>query len=86
MARKNNESPLEIDFTSFIFTYKCGVCHPGGGAAEYDRNGNRYDQFAADPKKGIISGGENNLDGDYFKSNWAESDVLEADCLICHLK
>ncbi|MFO8085676.1 MAG: formate dehydrogenase subunit gamma [Desulfobacterales bacterium] len=86
MARKNNESPLEIDFTSFIFTYKCGVCHPGGGAAEYDRNGNRYDQFAADPKNGIIPGGENNLDGDYFKSNWAESGVLEADCLICHLK
>jgi hypothetical protein len=86
LARKNNESPLEIDFTSFIFTQNCGVCHPGGGAAEYDRNGNRYDRFAADPKNGIIPGGENNLDGDYFKARWAESGVLEADCLICHLK
>lgn len=86
MARKNNSSPLSIDFTSYTFTYKCGVCHPGGGAAEFDRNGNRYDKFAADPKNGIIAGGQNGLDGDYFKANWAESGVIEADCLVCHLK
>ncbi len=64
----------------------CSVCHPGGGPAEYDRNGNRYDAFAYDPKNGIVSGGANHLDGDYFKAKWAESGVIEADCLICHLK
>ncbi len=64
----------------------CGVCHPGGGPVEYDRNGNRYDKFAADPKNGIVPGGTNNFDGDYFKSRWAQSGVLEADCLLCHLK
>jgi len=26
------------------------------------------------------------LDGDYYKSKWAESGVMEADCLVCHLK
>lgn len=86
MARKNNSSPLSIDFTSYTFTYKCGVCHPGGGAAEFDRNGNRYDRFSADPKNGITPGGQNRLDGDYFKAKWAESGVIEADCLLCHLK
>jgi len=64
----------------------CGVCHPGGGPVEFDRNGNRYDRFAADPTHGIIPGGINSFDGDYFKSKWAESGVIEADCLICHLK
>ena len=64
----------------------CAVCHPGGGGVELDRTGNRYDQFAADPKNGISPGGINGFDGDYFKAKWAESGVLEADCLICHLK
>ena len=64
----------------------CGGCHPGGGPVEYDRDGNRYDTFAADPKNGILPGGPNGLDGDYFKAKWAESGVLEADCLICHLE
>ena len=64
----------------------CAVCHPGGGSLEYDRNGNRYDRFAEDPKNNIIPGGPNGLDGDYFKSNWARSGAMEADCLMCHLK
>ncbi len=64
----------------------CAVCHPGGGSLEYDRNGNRYDLFAKDPANNITPGGTNGLDGDYFKANWAKSGVLEADCLMCHLK
>lgn len=63
----------------------CGGCHPGGGSAEYDRNGNRYDRFARDPANHIVSGGTNNFDGDYFKARWAEAGVLEADCLMCHM-
>ncbi|MEF3169147.1 MAG: hypothetical protein K6360_07440 [Deltaproteobacteria bacterium] len=85
MARKENSSAREIDLSSFEFVQNCGGCHPGGGPAEYDRNGNRYDLFAQDPNNGIVSGGDNNFDGDYFKARWAESGVLEADCLICHL-
>ena len=62
------------------------MCHPGAGPGEFDRNNNRYDKFAADPVNGIVPGGSNGFDGDYFKANWVKSGVLEADCLICHLK
>jgi len=61
------------------------VCHPGGGASEYDRKGNRYDEFSGDSRNDIKSMGDNYLDGDYYQSNWVESGVLEADCLMCHL-
>jgi hypothetical protein len=64
----------------------CGSCHPGGGGCEYDRKGHRYDKFAKDPANEIRPMGDNYLDGDYYQSDWAESGVLEADCLICHLQ
>ena len=70
--------------TSFDFAVSCGVCHPGGGPLEYDRKGNRYDLFASDPNNKITSAGENNFDGDYYKARWAETGILEADCLLCH--
>lgn len=69
--------------TSFGFAFLCGVCHPGGGPLETDRHGNRYDKFMK--KNGLVPGGENGLDGDYFRSMWAKSGIMEADCLICHL-
>ena len=31
-----------MDKSSFFFTANCGVCHPGGGAMQHDRNGNLY--------------------------------------------
>ena len=71
--------------SSFDFVTSCGMCHPGGGALEYDRKGNRYDRFAGDQKNGITPGGDNNFDGDYYKSRWAETGILEADCLMCHM-
>jgi len=74
-----------MDLTSFSFiTAGCGECHPGGGPAEYDRNGNRYDEFMRDEKNGLVSGRENNFDGDYYQARWSETGVLEADCMICH--
>ena len=84
MAKKENRSADEIDLTSFAFVVSCGKCHPGGGPLEYDRKGNRYDAFASDPKNKITSAGENNFDGDYYKARWAETGVIEADCLLCH--
>ncbi|RJP75660.1 MAG: formate dehydrogenase subunit gamma [Candidatus Abyssobacteria bacterium SURF_17] len=71
--------------TSFEFTVQCAVCHPGGGPMELDRNGNRYDTYMLDPANEMTSGADNNFDGDYYKARWAETGVLEADCLICHL-
>lgn len=86
MAKKENRSAAEIDLTSFEFATAaaCGSCHPGGGPLEYDRKGNRYDVFADDPKNNITAGNDNGFDGDYFKARWAESGVVEADCLLCH--
>ncbi|MBM4289014.1 MAG: formate dehydrogenase subunit gamma [Deltaproteobacteria bacterium] len=58
----------------------CGGCHPGGGGLEFDRDGKRYDQrLKEDPSLA------QSLDGDYYKSKWDKSGVVEADCLICHL-
>jgi len=58
----------------------CGACHPGGGGLELDRDGKRYDQrLKANPELA------QSLDGDYFKSAWDKTGVVEADCLVCHL-
>lgn len=76
----------DIDKSSYVWVKTCGACHPGGGACEYDRKGQRYVDFAAEPRNNIIPKGDNFLDGDYYSSDWVESGVLEADCLICHLK
>jgi hypothetical protein len=85
LAPKQNTSARTIDMTSFDFvTATCGNCHPGGGPLEYDRDGRRYDERMRDPASGLTSGGDNNLDGDYFKARWAETGVIEADCLLCH--
>ena len=86
LSPKANQSPAEMDLTSFsFFTSPCGACHPGGGSAEFDRQGKRYDAWISDPASGFSSGGENNLDGDYHKARWSDTGVLEADCLLCHM-
>ena len=90
LAKKVNEYPEQIDLTVYDFVGKasytsgdhtCGACHPGGGGLEYDREGNRYDEEMADNPD--LS---KELDGDYYKSNWDKSGVVEADCFICHME
>lgn len=84
LAPKKNSKARMIDMTSFDFvTATCGNCHPGGGPLEYDRQGNRYDEYMK--RQGMSSGGDNGLDGDYYKARWTETGVIEADCLLCHL-
>ena len=84
LAPKKNDNARMIDMTSFDFvTATCGNCHPGGGPLEYDREGNRYDEFMK--KQGMRSGEDNGLDGDYFKARWIDTGVIEADCLLCHM-
>jgi len=86
LAPKKNSSARMIDMTSFEFvTATCGNCHPGGGPMEYDRDGKRYDQRMLDPASGLTPGGDNGLDGDYFKAHWSKTGVIEADCLLCHM-
>jgi formate dehydrogenase gamma subunit len=90
LAKKTNAHPEEIDLTVYDFVGfsapgrgepPCGACHPGGGGLEFDRDGERYDErLAAEPELA------ESLDGDYYKSRWDKSGVVEADCLICHLE
>ncbi len=92
MAKKHNDNPDEIDLTTFewisvgprdekgIKKPSCGSCHPGGGGLEKDRDGQRYDtRLQADPSLA------QSLDGDYHKSQWDKTGVVEADCFVCHL-
>ncbi|MGB9623267.1 MAG: multiheme c-type cytochrome [Phycisphaerae bacterium] len=84
LAPKTNTNARMIDMTSFDFvTATCGNCHPGGGPLEYDRHGNRYDTFMHE--HGLTDGGDNGLDGDYYKARWEQTGVIEADCLLCHM-
>ena len=85
LSDKNNDQAALVDMTSFDFVVSCGVCHPGGGSLEFDRDGLRYDRVMVDPSSGFSPGGVNNLDGDYHKARWSESGVIEADCNLCHL-
>jgi hypothetical protein len=86
LAPKHNTNARTIDMTSFDFvTATCGNCHPGGGPLEFDRDGKRYDQRMRDPASGLTAGGDNGLDGDYYKARWSETGVIEADCLLCHM-
>lgn len=85
LAPKKSTNARTIDMTSFDFvTATCGTCHPGGGPMEYDREGKRYDAWMRDPASGLTPGGDNGLDGDYYKARWSETGVIEADCLLCH--
>ncbi|MCD6304329.1 MAG: hypothetical protein J7M21_05135 [Planctomycetes bacterium] len=86
LSPKHNATARTMDMTSFTFlSIGCGQCHPGGGSAEYDRDGKRYDRWMSDPASGFRDGAENRLDGDYYKARWSQSGVLEADCLLCHM-
>ncbi|MFP4057824.1 MAG: formate dehydrogenase subunit gamma [Candidatus Brocadiia bacterium] len=78
-AKKENESAAEIDMTAYEFVQACGACHPGGGAMEYDRDGQRFDRRQkAHPEVA------QSLDGDYHGAKWDRSGVVEVDCLMCH--
>ncbi|HDS01589.1 MAG TPA: formate dehydrogenase subunit gamma [candidate division Zixibacteria bacterium] len=88
LAKKNNAHPDEIDLTAYDFIGNssigiqpsCGACHAGGGGMEFDREGNRYDEHLAENPE--LS---ETYDGDYYRSEWDKSGVVEADCFICHL-
>jgi len=81
LVGKHFEDTELVDMTPFDWVINCGVCHPGGGPAEYDREGKRYDiTKKTNPLKGTFG------DGDYYNSPWEKTGVIEADCFICHLE
>ncbi len=91
MAKEENTNDYDLDLGLYAYAKSnCGCCHPGGGAMEYDRYGNRYDEFLAD------GGVPDDLDGDYYyydsgqgavvQAPWDTAGVLEIDCLLCHMQ
>ncbi len=93
LAKKNNSSVDEFaDYGAAGWVKTCMDCHQGGGWAELDRQGIRYDQ----KNKADIAWG----DGDYYEPvvnpetgerslqlwDWQKSGVAEADCLLCHIQ
>ena len=74
------EDPAQVDLTPWEWVTSCGICHPGGGPAEFDRTGQRYDErLATEPSLTWMG------NGDYHESPWTVTGVIEADCFICHL-
>lgn len=81
LVGKHFENPEQVDMTPFDWIVDCGVCHPGGGPAEYDRSGKNYETVKkTSPLTGSFG------DGDYYESPWEKTGVIEADCFICHLE
>jgi len=92
LAKKNNASAEEFgDWGSAGWVKDCANCHTGGGWAELDRDGIRYDQKDLSTVK--------EFDGDYYDRvkqddgttkivphDWKKSGVVEADCMLCHAK
>jgi len=92
LAKKNNASEAEFgDWGSAGWVKDCANCHTGGGWAELDRDGIRYDEKDVSTIK--------EFDGDYYDRvtqhdgttkvvphDWKKSGVVEADCMLCHAK
>lgn len=79
LTKKRNSSEAEVGVTAYQFAQTCGACHPGGALMEHDRDGRRYDvRLAKNPELA------RSFDGDYHKSAWDRSGVVEIDCLMCH--
>ncbi len=79
LSKKRNSRADEVGMTPYVYARTCAVCHPGGSIFEHDRDGQRYDhRMARQPDLA------DSLDGDYYKTDWQRSGVLEADCLMCH--
>ena len=91
LAKKDNSANPEdfADLGAAGWVKNCMSCHTGGGWAEKDRDGIRYDEKnMADIKQ---------YDGDYYERHtmpngeshlmmhdWKKSGVGEADCMVCH--
>jgi hypothetical protein len=45
LAGKTSGEESDIDKTTAFFVQNCGICHPGGGPGEFDRDGNMLYDF-----------------------------------------
>ena len=94
MAARDNLSPSDVDKTSFFWAGLCAICHPGGGPAEFDRDGFKYYDAKlqkwgyerANKTPGPADGDYSvfNSAGQLVKAAWDKTGVSEPDCLMCH--
>ena len=82
LAPAHFDDPSDVDMSPWEWVLSCGICHPGGGPAEEDRMGQRYDKALT----GDIGGLQLFGNGDYVDHAWPQTGVLEADCFMCHLE
>ena len=94
LAPKTNTNESTIDGTSYLYVQACGICHPGGGRAAYDRDGFPYYDALTGQFGYELAGRDPTFDGDYAHLDpetgefgpapWDVTGVPEADCLYCH--
>ncbi|MHC4090349.1 MAG: hypothetical protein ACYSVY_08750 [Planctomycetota bacterium] len=94
MAAKTNPNESAIDKTSFFYMSFCGICHPGGGPGEFDRDGYRYFDAGTGQFGYELSGADPTYSGDYTvldpstgnlsPAPWDVTGISEPDCLYCH--
>jgi len=94
LAAKTNPHESAIDTTSFLWVELCGICHVGGGPAEFDRDGYRYYSVATAQFGFELSGRNPTFDGDYAlldpdtgilsAAAWDVTGISEPDCMLCH--
>ena len=102
LSKKDNPNGIDdfADYGSAGYVKTCMSCHTGGGWAEKDRDGIRYDEKnVADIKPGDSDYYERHSvtnmhmgDGDMadmadhlMLHDWKKSGVGEADCMFCHV-
>jgi formate dehydrogenase gamma subunit len=76
------DDPQDVDLSPWEWMLECGICHPGGGPAELDRENKPYDEALAADRGGATFFGN----GDYVDQSFDKTGVMEADCFICHLE
>ncbi|GAB4261512.1 cytochrome c3 family protein [Deferrisoma sp.] len=67
MAAQDNEDHTRFDIGTADEIATCTSCHMGGGAYEFDRFGNRYDEFFTENREAIEAGEFGRLNGDYYR-------------------
>jgi hypothetical protein len=96
-AGKTNAHESAIDMTAFYWTSVCGGCHEGGGATEFDRDGNRlwdeatgqfgYELLGQGPQDVVLDGDYaylDDTDGSLSLAPWDVTGIADPGCLHCH--
>ena len=79
-------NPVDVDLTQPEWLTKCGVCHTGGGVAEFDLKGRPLLSPEAKPEGPLDPSYtvRDRLTGAVLPWDWHKSGVAEADCFMCH--